>query len=102
MHILIFYINNTFRLYEIIVIIRVFLSWVPHDRRYAITNFIYIITDPVLNLSREILYSIFRLIGIDPRTLPIDFSPILTFLIIEFVLRPAAIAAVTLIYKVIS
>ena len=98
---LIFYIDNTFRLYEFVIIVRVFLSWLPHERRYAVTNLVYVVTDPLFNLSREILYSLFRLIGLDPRTLPLDFSPILTFLIIEFVLRPGATAAVILIYRIL-
>ncbi|MEW6203066.1 MAG: YggT family protein [bacterium] len=96
---IIFYINNTFRMYEFILIVRVFLSWVPHDRRFPVINLIYFVTEPLLNLSREISFSVFRLVGLDPRTLPVDFSPILTFLIIEFILRPAAIAAVVLIFR---
>lgn len=81
------FIINTITLYEFVLVVRVFLSWVPHDRRNPFIDILYRITDPLLNVAREIMHSILRLFKADPRALPVDFSPILAFLFIEIVVK---------------
>ncbi|MFH1537702.1 MAG: YggT family protein [bacterium] len=87
MYSLLGFITNTIRLYELLLIVRFFLSWVPHDRSNPFIDILCRVTDPVLNAAREVLSSIFRLFKVDPRNFPLDFSPILAFLFIEVVVK---------------
>ncbi|MBM4053140.1 MAG: YggT family protein [Planctomycetes bacterium] len=52
-------------LYEIALIIRIVLSWVPHNPYNQAIQFLYKITDPVLNPVRRYI----------PTFRGIDFSP---------------------------
>ncbi|MEW5946782.1 MAG: YggT family protein [bacterium] len=76
---------NAVRLYEFVLIVRVFLSWVPHAPGHPVIRFVCAATDPLLNVCRELVASVFRLFGADTRSSPVDFSPVLAFLFIEFV-----------------
>ncbi|MBL50996.1 MAG: hypothetical protein CMG57_03465 [Candidatus Marinimicrobia bacterium] len=63
-------INNAFNLIQILILIRVVMSWIPHDPYNQLSQLIYQITDLILKPIRE--------------TLPlhgagVDFSPILAF-----------------------
>ena len=57
-------------LYEIALIIRIVLSWVPHNPYNQAIQFLYKITDPVLNPVRRYI----------PTFRGIDFSPIVVFI----------------------
>lgn len=57
-------------LYEIALIIRIVLSWIPHNPYNQAVRFLYKITDPVLNPVRKII----------PPFRGIDFSPVLVFI----------------------
>ena len=52
------------------LIVRVLLSWVPHDRYHPIVSFLYDITDPILRPFQNIIPS---------WKIGIDLSPILAF-----------------------
>ncbi len=56
-------------LYEIVLLIRIVLSWVPHNPYNQAIRFLYKITDPVLNPVRKLI----------PPFKGIDFSPIIVF-----------------------
>ncbi len=58
------------------LIVRVILSWVPHDPYHPIMNFIYRITDPILRPFQGI---------IPTGSIGIDLSPIFAFIAIGFV-----------------
>lgn len=59
--------------FQIILLLRVLLSWLPNiDPRNPFVKAIYDITEPVLRPVREVL----------PATPGIDFSPLLVFLAI--------------------
>lgn len=62
------------KIYEWVLIIAIFLSWVNPDPYNPIVRFIYSLTEPVL---RWIRYKIPIRLGM------IDFSPILVFIAIE-------------------
>ena len=55
--------------------IRIFLSWVPHDPYNQIIRFIYRIADSILYPVRD---------AIPIRGMGFDFSPILAFLLLGF------------------
>jgi YggT family protein len=69
---------NTFiGFYEIALLIRVVLSWVPHNPYNQAIRFLYKITDPVLNPIRKLI----------PPFKGIDFSPAIVFLGLEFIVK---------------
>lgn len=70
-------INTVINLYIYIVIIRVILSWIPHNREQAIIRIIYRITDPVLDKIRRWL----------PAIAGLDFSPVLLILVLYILKR---------------
>ncbi len=59
-----------------LILIRVLISWVNPDPDNQIVQFLYKVTEPILNLIRKILPFSFRL--------SIDISPIIAFLAIIF------------------
>jgi YggT family protein len=65
-------------LFELVLLARVLLSWLPNvDRSNTIIQFIFDMTEPILRPIREIL----------PQTGTIDFSPIIVFIIIQLFMR---------------
>ena len=65
-------------IYMLILIARIFLSWIPHDRSHPIIQFLYRATEPVLFHARRI---------IPPIGGTLDISPILVFLALGFLKR---------------
>ncbi len=63
---------------ELLIMVRILLSWIARGRHNQFTQFIYQITEPLLFPLREIQYKI----GING---PLDFSPIFLFLILSMV-----------------
>ena len=72
-----------------LIIIRVFLSYVPHDPSKGVWNFIYSITEPLLSLAGRILPMSLRA--------PIDWSPMVALLVLQFLIRPALLRLVMLL-----
>ena len=66
---------NLLIFYESILIVRIILSWIKVDQNQPFMQFIYKITEPVLKPIRNILPA---------ENLGFDFSPIIVFIIIEF------------------
>lgn len=69
-----------FRITEILILLRVVLSWLPlrSDNRFAV--FIYTITEPILSPLRNLIArSAFG------KSLMFDFSPLLAYLLLGFV-----------------
>ncbi|ATW24947.1 YggT family protein [Candidatus Formimonas warabiya] len=73
----VFIIRTAFEVLNWLIIIRVLLSWIRHDPYHPVIKFIYEITEPVLAPFR-------RLIPMRPG-MPIDFSPFLAILILQFI-----------------
>lgn len=63
------FLGTIISIYEIVIIIRIVLSWVPHNPYNQTIQFLYKITDPVLDPVRKII----------PPFRGIDFSPIIVF-----------------------
>ena len=63
-------IDALFRLYSLILLVRILSSWVPEAKEYRIMQFIGYYTDPYLELFRKFI----------PPLGMIDFSPIIAFL----------------------
>jgi len=69
------YVRTAFEVYNWLIIIRVFLSWIPHDPYKPVFRFIYEITEPVLSPFR-------KMIG---RRMMIDFSPVIAIIVLQFI-----------------
>ncbi len=57
-------------LYEIVIIVRIALSWVPHNAQHPAAVFLYKITEPILAPVRRVIPSIGGM----------DVSPIVVFI----------------------
>ena len=62
-------------LYEIALLVRIVLSWVPHNPYNQVVQFLYKITEPVLYPIRKMMGSY---------NIGIDLSPLVVLLIIMF------------------
>lgn len=72
------------RIYEVILIVRIFMSWVRPDPSHLIVQWIYRITEPVLAPIRRILPT---------NRMGIDFSPIVVFLLL-YILKQVLIGRI--------
>ncbi len=70
------------RIYKLLIFIQCILSWFPVPSN-AVTDFIYRVTEPAMRPVRMLTE---RLMG--GRSMPVDFSPIILFLIIQMVIEP--------------
>lgn len=64
-------------LYEIVLIVRIVLSWIPHNPYNPTVTFLYKITEPILQPVRRVIPSIGG----------IDISPIVVFIGLGFIKR---------------
>ena len=69
-------IDNAFNLLQILIVIRVVLSWIAHDPYNQLIELVYQITDIILNPIRELL---------PLNSMGVDFSPIAAFFLLGFV-----------------
>lgn len=70
------FIHVTFRLYYLLLMANIILSWFPMRRGNPIVTFVYDLTEPYLRIFRRILPP-------SPR-MPVDFSPILAIFVLYF------------------
>ena len=75
-HLLNTIISNGFDLFQMLILVRVFMSWVPHDPYSQLPRLLYQVTDPVLRPIREILPA---------QNTGFDLSPIVAFFALGFV-----------------
>jgi YggT family protein len=66
------------RIYEVILMVRIFMSWTNPDPSHPVTEWVYRLTEPVLGIFRRLL---------PVQAMGIDFSPIAVFLIIDAIKR---------------
>ncbi|MBN1578544.1 MAG: YggT family protein [Chitinispirillaceae bacterium] len=76
---MVYFITTAFRIYEVIVVIRVLFSWIRVDEYHPVVQWIYRLTDPLLEPIRRILPT--------GGLLGIDFSPFLLLLVLELAER---------------
>ena len=70
-------IGFAFRIYELLILIRIILSWVPHDPTNPLIYKLHTITDPFLDLFRPLPLQFGG----------IDFSPIVALLVLGMIER---------------
>jgi len=67
-------VNAIFYLLQLTLLIRVLLSWFPHDASHSVISVIYQITDPLLKPFQD---------WIPAYKIGLDVSPILAFLLLK-------------------
>lgn len=72
-------INAIFSVYEMLIFARCILSFFPVYNR--LTQWVYMATEPVLSPCRKLIDRFM------PMNMPIDFSPILAILLMQFIYR---------------
>lgn len=77
LNLLVIVIHWAFRIYYLLILANILLSWIPHNRGNAVIRFIYEMTEPYLRIFR-------RFIPVSPR-FPIDFSPIIAIFVLYFI-----------------
>ena len=75
---IIFLLVKALDIYELIILVRIFMSWIRPDPNNSIISFINSITDPVSIPIRNLL---------PQNGMGIDFSPIIVFFIIGLIKR---------------
>ena len=63
-------IDPVFSLVYLLLMVRILISWIPHNRFHPLVSMLYQCTDPILKPFQNIF----------PRSMGFDFSPILAFL----------------------
>lgn len=78
---IVYAVNSLFSIINLMIIIRVFSSWLPflYENRFAagILNTIYSLTEPIMQPARKLLSR--TSLG----NMPVDFSPIIVILILD-------------------
>ena len=63
-------VNGVFDILYLLLMVRILISWIPHDRYHPIIQLLYQSTDPILQPFQRIF----------PSSVGIDFSPIFAFM----------------------
>ena len=84
-------VNSVFFLYELLLVLRVLLSWMPVIRRNIAVHLVYVLTDPIVIPCGKLIQDIASALRADLSGFPVDFSPMLAFLIIDLFLRRVAL-----------
>ncbi|MBD3391778.1 MAG: YggT family protein [Chitinivibrionales bacterium] len=66
------------RIYELILIVRIFMSWIRPDPHHPVVQWIYKVTEPVLEPVRRLL---------PLQAMGFDFSPIIVFIALDILKR---------------
>lgn len=74
MYFLVQLVNIVFKVYYVLILARVVLSWVRHNPYQPLIRFVYEVTEPVLGFFR----------GIIPSLGMVDISPLVALLALEF------------------
>lgn len=69
-------INNIFNLLQLLIMVRVVLSWIDHDPYNQFIKLLYVITDTILEPIRDL---------IPLQTSGIDFTPMVAFVLLGFI-----------------
>ncbi len=72
---LVSFISLLFDVYKTLLVVRIILSWIPHNRYHNLVSKIYELTDPYLDLFRSLNLNFGG----------IDLSPIVAFFVLGFV-----------------
>ncbi len=82
-------VGKAFDIYTFLLLARILMSWVPQIRANMalrpVIEFIDVATDVVLVPAREVYFRLLEAFKVNPYQIPLDFSPILAFLLVGFI-----------------
>jgi YggT family protein len=67
------FLNFIFNLAYILMVIRAFLTYVPHDKEHPVLKLIYDATEPLLSVIKR---------GLPPTRIGVDASPFITIILL--------------------
>lgn len=67
------------RVMNLLIVVRVFLSFIPHNPYNSILRYIYEITEPLFDLCRKLLPEALRY--------PLDFTPMIALVLLQLIYR---------------
>jgi len=73
---------SALRIIEVLLFVRAIMSWLPNFSQSQISSFVYYTTEPILAPVRSMLMRVQALRG-----LPLDFSIIVAYLLIEIIMQ---------------
>jgi YggT family protein len=85
--------NIFFNLLNILIVIRVLLSYISSDYSNSIVRFVYNMTEPILSPFRNLLMN-----SSITRSFFIDFSPMIALLFIDYIVKPILRGLIYLIF----
>lgn len=71
-------INTIFSLFEVAIVIECISSWIPQSRYNKFIEIVHMITEPILEPCRRLQYRFLS-------NMPVDFSPFIALLAMEFI-----------------
>ncbi|MCF6095862.1 YggT family protein [Thermovorax subterraneus] len=83
-----------FRLMEFLIIVRMFMSWLPGAEYWPIYRFVYQVTEPLLAPFRHLFYRFLPPTG----GFYIDFSPVFALITMDIVKNVAVALLLRVIY----
>ncbi|SCX87064.1 YggT family protein [Alkaliphilus peptidifermentans] len=75
---IIYALHYLIRLVNLLILVRVLMTWINPSPRNPIVQFIFTVTEPVLSPIRHLIYNVFGYSGM------LDFSPILAIFVLNF------------------
>ena len=87
-------VNLAFRLYQIMIVIRAFMTWLPIDQSSRIVTFIGDLTDPFFRLIERFMPAAFLA--------PLNFTPLIAYMLVAFARITVNQILLQLIYGVSS
>lgn len=69
------------RVIEFLILVRVFLSWIPINRNNSIISLVYTLTEPVLAPIRNLLFKS----PLGGSGMMLDFSPIIACILLDLI-----------------
>ena len=74
---IVYYLSLVLRIYEVMVLVYIFMSWVPESRSTQLGRFLAGMVEPYLSIFRKFI----------PPIGMIDFSPIIAFIVLDIAMQ---------------
>lgn len=84
------FINFAVEVMVLLIFIRCFLSFIPHNPYNPILRFVYDATEPILEICAKVLPDSLRY--------PVDFTPMIALLLLQMIIRPVLMSIVGIIF----
>lgn len=83
-------VNFAVEVMVLLIIVRCFLSFIPHDPYHPILRFIYDATNPLLSLCAKVLPESLRY--------PLDLTPMIALVVLQMLILPLLLRIVSVLF----